>query len=51
MGKADEDRKARLAQSLRDNLRRRKGQARESHAAAAETVTTDKSGDGHSSSE
>jgi hypothetical protein len=50
MGKADEDRKARLAQSLRDNLRRRKGQARESHA-AAETVTTDKSGDGHSSSE
>jgi hypothetical protein len=32
MGTADDERKKRLAQSLRDNLRRRKGQARESAA-------------------
>ncbi|CAN5399731.1 hypothetical protein BH10PSE12_BH10PSE12_14130 [soil metagenome] len=35
MSTPDEDRKRRLAQSLRDNLRRRKGQARETGTPAS----------------
>lgn len=35
MAKADEDKAKRLAQALRDNLRRRKAQARETREAPA----------------
>ncbi|WP_319295227.1 hypothetical protein [Sphingobium sp.] len=43
--KNEDERKARLAQALRENLRRRKGQAREQAATEATKAAPEKEGD------